>query len=233
MDRIEPAHGLLRIRRMTKRSQQEIVRVLLDEFGQTYAREAGIRIEEGTPEAQFQLLVLALLLGAPIPSGNAIRAAKALIEAELGTPEALARATQQERVDVLSESYKRLEERTATRLGETAEFILRAYSGDLGKLRQAANHDVEREHELLEEFNGIGPVGADIFLREVQGIWEEVYPFADDRVIEAARELGLPDEASGLSEMVERGEFPSLAAALVRVDLDGAYEQVRTSAGSR
>ncbi|HEY3062072.1 MAG TPA: hypothetical protein VGL99_24100 [Chloroflexota bacterium] len=41
--------------------------------------------------------------------------------------------------------------------------LLRKYRGDLRRPR-----DVKREHALLQEFSGIGPVGAHIFLREIQ-----------------------------------------------------------------
>lgn len=175
--------------------QQAIVRVLLREHGRTYAEEAGIRIERNTPAVLFQLLDLALLLSAPIHAADATRAAKALIEAGLTTPKKMAEATWQARVDVLTtHGYKRYDERTSTMLGHTAELVLDRYGGDLRKLRAAANHDPAREHALLQEFSGIGPIGADIFLREVQLVWDEVYPFADVRVLAAARELGLGDD---------------------------------------
>lgn len=207
---------------------QALIRALLDEYGQSYAHEAGIRIERGTPAVLFQLLVLALLLSARISAVHAMQAAKALIEAKLTTPEKMAAASWQQRVDVLTtHGYKRYDERTSTMLGQTADLVLSEYGGDLRKLRAAAGRDVERERELLQEFKGIGPVGADIFLREVQGVWDEVYPFADARVLAAARELGLGRDAQSLSKLVDRGEFVRLVAALIRVELSDAYEQLR------
>jgi len=205
--------------------------VLLRDHGRTYAHEAGIRIERNTPAALFQLLYLALLLSAPIHAADATRAAKALIDAGLTTPRKMAEATWQARVDVLTtHGYKRYDERTSTMLGETAQLVLDRYAGDLRRLRDAADHDPAREHQLLQEFKGVGPVGADIFLREVQVVWDEVHPFADARVLAAARQLGLGSDARALSRLVARDELARLTSALIRVELAHAYEQVRDAA---
>jgi endonuclease III len=212
---------------MPTHSKQAIVRALLDEYGQTYAHEAGIRIERGTPAVLFQLACLALLLSAPISAGKATLAAKALVDAKLTTPRKMATATWEQRVAIITDHYKHYDERTSTMLGELAERVLAKYGGDLRKLREAADHDVERECELLQEFKGIGPVGANIFLREVQGVWDEVYPFADNRVLLAARELDLGSDPRSLSKLVDRHEFVRLVAALIRVQLRGDYDRVR------
>lgn len=205
--------------------------MLLRDHGRTYAHEAGIRIERNTPAALFQLLYLALLLSAPIHAADATRAAKALIDAGLTTPRKMAEATWQARVDVLTtHGYKRYDERTSTMLGETAQLVLDRYAGDLRRLRDAADHDPAREHQLLQEFKGVGPVGADIFLREVQVVWDEVHPFADARVLAAARQLGLGSDARALSRLVARDELARLTSALIRVELAHAYEQVRDAA---
>lgn len=212
-------------------TKRAIVRVLLRDHGQTYAHEAGIRIERGTPAALFQLLCLALLLSAPIHAADATRAAKALVEAKLTTPRKMLDAGWQGRVDVLTtHGYKRYDERTSTMLGDSSQLLLDRYAGDLRNLREAAGREPAREHELLQEFKGIGPVGANIFLREVQVVWAELHPFADDRVLAAARELGLGSDARALSGLVERGEFARLAAALIRVELADGYAQVRADA---
>ena len=91
----------------------------------------------------------------------------------------MAEASWQDRVDVITwHGYKRYDERTSTMLGNTSELLIGKYNGDLRKLRDEAKRDVKREHQLLQQFSGIGPVGADIFLREVQPVWDETYPYA-------------------------------------------------------
>lgn len=201
---------------------------VLDEYGQTFAEEAGIRLARGNPAALYQLLYLSMLLGAPIQSGNAVEAARALRKAGLTTPRKMARASWQDRVDVITwHGYKRFDERGSTRLGQSAEFLLDRYQGDLRKLRQAAGGDVKRLEELLLEFKGIGKVAAAIFLREVQLVWDEVYPYADERVLRAADRLGLGKDAQSLARLVEQKEFPRLVAGLIRVDLRKAYEGIQ------
>ena len=116
--------------------------------------------------------------------------------------------------------YKRYDERTSSMLGETAERVIERYGGDLRKLRQEADGDMAAVHRLLQQFKGIGKAGADIFLREVQGVWEEVYPYVDARVSKAARRLDLPSDAGPpLSKLVARENFPRFVAGLVGVGL--------------
>jgi hypothetical protein len=76
----------------------------------------------------------------------------------------------------------------------------------------------------------MGDVGVDIFFREAQAVWEELFPFADRRALEAAGRLGLPKQPGGLVDVVGRERFPQLVAALVRVELADDYEAVREAA---
>ena len=204
-----------------------LVKKLLVQRGWTFADEAGIKIEKNTPAVLFQHLYMSLLLSARISAGNALEATRALIEAGLTTPQKMARATWQQRVDVITwHGYKRYDERTSTMLGDTAELLLNKYEGDLRKLRDAAERDVKREHALLQEFSGIGPVGADIFLREVQLVWDEAFPYADKKVLQAARHLHLPGDGEELSKLVPRKDFARLTAALIRTALEKDYDDV-------
>jgi len=213
------------------RETRELIDALLSRHGRTFAQELRIRVERNTPAPLFQLLYAALLMSARIPAKNAVQATRALIDAGLTTPQKMAAATWQERVDVITwHGYKRYDEKTSTMLGQTAERLLERYRGDLRALREEAERDVQREHQLLQQFKGIGKVGADIFLREVQLAWPEVHPYADDRVREAADQLGLPAEPRELAKLVSREDFPRLAAALVRADLAKDYDAVRSRA---
>lgn len=54
---------------------------------------------------------------------------------------------------------------------------------------------------LVENIKGVGPTGTGIFLRRVQIDWPEVFPFADDRVLGHAVELGLVEEGQGAEEL--------------------------------
>ncbi|HLI35815.1 MAG TPA: endonuclease [Streptosporangiaceae bacterium] len=209
------------------------VSAVLDRCGRSYAEEAGIRLAD-RPAPLYQLLVLATVLSARISSGIAIRAARELFAAGYTTPRAMAEASWQDRVDALGRAhYKRYDERTSTMLGNGAELLLDRWGGDLRRLRDEAGGDAKRISALLQEFPGIGPSGADIFLREVQAVWPAVAPYLDDRVLKGARRIGLPGDAEALAGLVGPGkDLARLAAGLVRVSLSKtAAEQVKEAAG--
>jgi endonuclease III len=210
--------------------QKRVVTTLLNRYGTTYAQEIGIRLQD-KPAPLFQLLCSALLMSARIPVANAVQAGKALVDARLTTPERMAQASWQDRVDVITwHGYKRYDERTSTMLGNTSELLIEKYNGDLRKLRDEAQREVKREHQLLQQFSGIGPVGADIFLREVQLVWDETYPYADKRVIQAARHLRLGTSAQALSKLVPRKDFTRFVAALMRTNLAKDYDEILKAA---
>ncbi|MEV4945632.1 endonuclease [Streptomyces sp. NPDC053755] len=194
--------------------------LLEGETGRTYAEEAGIRVRD-TPQPMYQLLVLAHLLSARIRAATAVAAARALFSAGLRSPRRMRDATWQERVDALGEGgYRRYDERTATQLGDEAELLLEKYGGDLRRMRAEADGDVDALRAALREMPGIGPAGADIFLREAQAVWPEVSPYFDQRALEGARRAGLPADRAALADLVPREDLPALAAALVRTSLD-------------
>jgi endonuclease III len=202
----------------------DIVRVLLDRYGQSYAEEAGIRLAD-KPAPLYQLLVLATLLSTRISGEIAVAAARELFGAGYRTPKAMREATWQDRVDALGRGhYRRYDESTATRLGDGAELLLQRWHGDLRKLHEEGGDDPKRLASLLTEFPGIGPTGASIFLREVQGTWNGVAPYLDQKVLDGARRLGLPkNELARLAD----GKIVELASALVRVALSkGAADEI-------
>ena len=206
----------------------DTVKKLLDRAGRTYAEDAGIRVKD-TPKPLFQLLVLALLSSTRISAGIAVAAARELFEAGWRTPESMAKAPRAEVIAALGRGhYARYDESTATRLHEMGERVEAEYQGDLRELARRAGGDPAAAVRLLEEFDGIGPVGAQLFLREVQDVWTWLRPYADKRTQQGAEALGLPTDPDQLVKHTEGDAFAPLAAALVRVSLDhGLLEEVR------
>lgn len=199
--------------------ERSVVRRLLARHGRTYAEEAGIRLAD-QPAPLYQLLVLATLLSTRIRAPLAVTAARELFRAGYRSPERMLRATWQDRVDALGRAhYRRYDERTATMLGEGAELCHRQWRGDLRRMHREAGGEVSALRRSLTRFPGIGPTGADIFLREAQGVWPDVRPYLDRRVAVGARRAGLPDTPERLTRLVSGPEYPRLAAALVRVSL--------------
>ncbi|WEV24400.1 endonuclease [Streptomyces sp. 71268] len=213
--------------------ERATVHALLDTHGQTYAAEAGIRLRD-TPQPLYQLLVLADLLSARIRASVAVATARALADAGLRDPRRMADASWQERVDALGEGgYRRYDERTATQLGDGAELLRDRYGSDLRRMRRAADGDVEKLRALLQEVPGLGPTGADIFLREVQRVWPEFAPYLDAKALRGAERLGLPDRPERLARLVATEDTAALAAGLVRAALDASVvDDVRERAAA-
>ena len=212
-------------------TQRDVVARLLDQHGRTFAAQAGITLRD-KPSPLFCLLVLSMLSSVPISADIAAAAARELFRDGWRTPERLRRSTWQQRVDALGRgSYRRYDESTATRLEQLADHVLDEHRGDLRSLRPARASGVPGMREALEACPRVGPTGSGIFAREVQFVWPEQYPYADDRALASARRLDLPDGAAALARLVgARQDFTRLVAALVRSGLADDHDDIRAVA---
>ncbi|MEQ8166217.1 MAG: hypothetical protein RIC93_09095 [Alphaproteobacteria bacterium] len=214
--------------------RKRLVTVLLERHGRTFSEELGLDLGRNKPSPLFRWLCAALLMSARISAGQAIAAARALAHAGWRTPQAMAASTWRERVRVLNRAgYARYDESTARMLADSTAWLLSEYKGDLRRLRRAAGEDPAEERRRLKAFKGIGDVGADIFFREMQLAWDELYPFADRKACAAAQPLGLPARPRELARLVPKKQFPRLVTALVRADLARDLEAVREAAASK
>lgn len=213
---------------------EAVVAELLARHGQTFADEIDADVPADTAEAMFRLTVFALLAGAPIRTAAAVQGCRALMAAGWTDAASMAEASWDERTRVLNHNgYARYDESTSRQLADACEHLSDAYDGDVRRLREAAGGDPGREKELLQKVKGIGPVAADIFLREAQAGWDELFPYLDDRGQRTAEELGLPSDPKELAELVERADLPRLAAALVRVRQEHDITDLRESASGQ
>ena len=206
--------------------------ILLKLYGRTFAEDLGIDAETNEPSPLFCLLISALMFSTRIGHNIASKSARVLFERGWTTPERMAATTWEQRVHALDEGgYVRYDERTSTMLGETAKMLMDLYQGDLRKLRAAAEHDPARERYLLDQFKGVGDVAVNIFFREAQLAWPELFPFADEKALVSAKKLGLPAEPEKLATLVRtRRDFVRLVSALVRVQLEHRYNEIVVAA---
>lgn len=199
---------------------RDVVRSLLADRGRTYAEQAGITLTD-KPSPLFRLLVLATLASTRIGADTAATTARELSRAGWRSPQRMRDSTWQERVDALGRGgYRRYDESTATSLAETCEMLLDRHRGDLRRLRPSGRDGVETLREALQEFPRVGPVGADIFCREVQAVWPAVRPFFDSKALAGAETLGLPEDPDALGSLVPGARLAALAAALSRVGIE-------------
>lgn len=213
--------------RTTKSTDPDkLVRRLLEKADTTYARQAGISLRN-TPQPLFQLLMLCSLMSKPISADIAVAAARELFGTGLRSPRAVLDAKRADMIAAFGRAhYVRYDESTATRLPDMARLAVDRYGGDLRRLAETGERDVESTKRLLKEFKGIGDTGADIFLREVQDVWTWARPYLDKRALGAARRLGLPADPEKLGALAPRAQA-KLAAALIRVSLDDdLYDQM-------
>jgi hypothetical protein len=213
---------------MTRSNATSTVRVLLKLYGRTFAEDLGIDAETNEPSPLFCLLVSALLFSTRISHNIASKSARILFERGWTTPERMAATTWEQRVQALDEGgYVRYDERTSTMLGETAKMLMDLYQGDLRKLRVAAECDPARERNLLDQFKGVGNVAVNIFFREAQLAWPELFPFADEKALASAKKLGLPTDCGKLTALAgSRRNFVRLVSALVRVQLEHRHDEI-------
>jgi len=210
---------------------QAVVAALLERHGRTFADELGIDLASPGPPELFRLVCFALLSSARISADLARRGTRALTDAGWSTAQAMAEASWEDRARVLNQSgYARYDERTSTMLGQSSDLLLERYDGDLAQLREAAERKPRREKALLQELSGIGPVGADIFLREAQACWEELRPYLDRRARNAAGALGLPRDPGELAELAPDGNVARLVAALIRTSLAKDTDEITAAA---
>ena len=204
------------------------VKVLLKLYGQTFAEDLGIEAEANDPSPLFCLLISALLFSTRISHHIALKSARILFERGWTTPERMAATTWEQRVQALDEGgYVRYDERTSTMLGETAQMLLDLYQGDLRNLRISAGREPARERNLLDQFKGVGDVAVNIFFREAQLAWPELFPFADEKALASAKKLGLPADSKKLAALVRsRRDFVRVVSALVRVQLEHRHDEI-------
>lgn len=219
---------------MAADERQRVVDALLDRYGPTLADEAEIRLRD-SPNVLFQAFQLGLLLDARVHPDEAVRTLVDLRGRRWATTSGMLDAPHDEIVGVLTDhGYPEGDaSRIAVTMSDAALHLEDDHGGDLGGLRKVAGRDPDQERELLRRFAKIRDKGIDGFFREVQVLWQELVPSADKETLDAARRLGLGEDAAALRDLAGDDErFVRLADALLRARHDDhGIEAVREAAG--
>ena len=207
-------------------------RELLERDGRTYAEEGEVGLRD-EPAPLYRLLVLATLASTRIRAEVAAAAARELWAAGFTTPQRMRDSTWQQRVDALGRGgYRRYDESTATALVEGAEVVRDRWDDDVRTVRERcagseqladglAGGLAETVAEEVQAVPRLGPVGAGIFVREVQAVWRDLDPYLDGRAADAAAAAGLSRQPDRLAAHVPDGSFAALAATLARLGPGG------------
>jgi hypothetical protein len=199
----------------------------------------------------FQNLVAACLLSKPFSHRLGLRTIQTLLNPPFGirTVSDLDEAGYEGRRKVMWEARTQHKEKTAAQLGDLVEGVKElcgegAGEGDLSDLQglkeqldgldpAAAQAKVK---EVLTKIKGIGPGVVGIFLRRVQGDWEEVYPYADVRSLAVAKRFGMLEAEEGVSALVDKVEgdrrgLVRLLDTLIGLDLEKVVDAAMEKAG--
>jgi len=174
----------------------------------SYSQELGLDLaKEGD---RFKWFVASILFAKRISSQIAKRTYREFEREGIVTAESIMEAGWDKLVEVLDAGgYVRYDFSTASKLLEIAASLKQNY-GSLEGLYAQAKDSNDLEKKLLE-FKGVGPTTANIFLRELKGIWEKAKPQFSPIARQVASKLGLTKEELELS-LVE--------SALVRIGLE-------------
>ncbi|MDR7482307.1 MAG: DNA methylase [Armatimonadota bacterium] len=134
------------------------------------ATDLGIDLASRREEERFKWFLACLLFGKPIQQTVARRAYEEFVREGLTSPEAILAAGWDRLVAALDRGhYVRYDFSTATKLLEVCAALEAQYGSVTGLLAQATSErDLARR---LQQFKGVGPVTARIFLRGLRGTW--------------------------------------------------------------
>jgi endonuclease III len=142
-----------------------------------YSEELGIDLTQRTDNVYFRWFLASLLFGARISETTAKNTYRALVHYGLTTPSKIVNAGWDFLVNpVMREGgYVRYDGRKSTQLLRDCQALLDDYRGSLLRLHKCARDPRDLEDRLLA-FYGIGPVTANIFLRELRPYWTKADP---------------------------------------------------------
>lgn len=165
----------------------------------TYSEELGLDLKR--PEDRFKWFLASMLFAKRISSEIAKKTFKRFEEEGLVTPEAILEAGWNRLVQILdSGGYVRYDFSTASNLLDVSKSLLERF-GSLDKVHEKAESP-EHLEELLTGFRGMGPVGVNIFLRELRRIWEKADPEPSKLAVETARRLRIKRVKEAESQLV-------------------------------
>ncbi len=212
----------------------KILAQLISWKGQTYSQELGINLTRGNSNEIFKWLLAAILFGARISETIVKNTYKRFFEYEVLTPYKIISLGWHRLVDVLdSGGYVRYDFKTADKLLEVMQNLIKIYHGDLNNLHQLASDSSELEQRIQDLGKGIGPTTAQIFLRELRSIWDKAKPPISPITVLCAGNLGIvfPDvrNSNDIQEILNKiwtqygkdiKDFPVFESALIRVGKD-------------
>lgn len=169
---------------------------------QSYSGELGLNLTR--PKDRFKWFLASILFAKRIPADTAKETFFCFEQEELSSLDAILEADWDRLVEVLDlGGYTRYDFSTATNLLGITKTLKEKY-GDLERLHAESTSATDLESRL-QEFKGVGPVGVNIFLRELRGIWEKANPKPSPIAVATAQKIGLnPEDVAPLESQLVR-----------------------------
>ena len=137
-----------------------------------YAKELGIDLSSKQEAEYFKWFLACLLFGKPIQQEVAKRTYFEFVNDALTNPDAIIQAGWDKLVEVLDKGhYVRFDYSTATKLLDVCKALKEKYGTLTNLLKQAQT--IDELSSRLQEFKGIGPKTAEIFLRDIRPVFNE------------------------------------------------------------
>jgi len=157
-----------------------------------YSEVLGIRLDNGTDVEVFRWFLASLLFGAPITESAAIKTFQCFERHHILSPRKIVDSGWDRLVAILDEGgYTRYDYKTADKLLEVANNLVKTYGGSLNRVENMASDSRDLETRLKDSGKGVGDVTVSIFLRELRGIWEKADPFPTSLEILGGEQLGI------------------------------------------
>jgi len=154
----------------------------------SYSEELGLDLTK--PDDRFKWFLASILFARRISAEIAKKTFRRFEAEGLTGPERILEAGWDRLVEILdSGGYVRYDFSTASNLLAIMKRLKEEY-GDLERLHRESSSPADLEKRILR-FKGIGPVGVNIFLRELRGIWEKAEPKPSKMAVETARRIGM------------------------------------------
>lgn len=165
----------------------------------SYSEELGLDLRKA--EDRFKWFLASILFAKRISAEIAKRTYRRFEAEGLTTLEGVLGAGWDRLVQVLDAGgYVRYDFSTASNLLAVMKLLKERY-GSLEELHAGAR-DPEDLEGHLQEFKGVGPVTANIFLRELRGIWPKARPKPSKISLEMASRVGLSNAEGYESALV-------------------------------
>ncbi|EAW17669.1 uncharacterized protein NFIA_075990 [Aspergillus fischeri NRRL 181] len=240
---LEGAEGQFEDEEHAKPSESPKVHKIIEEFGRQPLEGTSLAKEPliASPETVLAMVLDAMLKSRPISHDLSQRAVNKLIDEGYHDIRKLGESSWEERTMVLKDGgYNRYREQGATNLGDLADFVNGQYDwlcqyvdhgldGDLNNLLEKAGNDRKKTRDLIKGVKGLGDLGVDLFLNNVQSVWPSMAPFLDARSLKTAEELSIGTDLEAIYESLNRDpmRMSRLANGLSHVRLDKKQREVR------